>query len=475
MAISISTYTLPVGFSRADVLTKLETVFADLGFHGPGITGLATSLKSFTGGGTVASAAYAYYSGMSASATSGSGKGASVDITRNSLGAISQVTLNCPGQDYRDNDTITISAADIGGAGAGAQDLVITLNASTTTYGSPTTYFTKDYNRNDPWAVMRMEMDETKKYGFTYRGLRIDTSNRLILSVGSSFNPTTTDSYGNLGWGLGVSYRGVKFLDCLADPNDSRNRIYDGLAQAYTGVCWSTNSFPLDIIVYRSALDPNFAVISFYQPNLSSTNLIENTFATFTLNKYSSNLWDLDYVFQGGLNVFFPVVNGPGYNVGIRSDWVSLGYGTASQPMNRLAEFGFGRCQTGSYGTSFSDSYFSNTFTNDQESNDIRVYIRDTAYDNPSSLNSNQEIDPKTDYRAVIKGIPVSSKVAPIPYYFPDEFVIIDFVLNQPSQNIQPGDTVTVSATEVYTVITGGYVTNKTSSTWGVLLAARTT
>ena len=60
----------------------------------------------------------------------------------------------------------------------------------------------------------------------------------------------------------------------------------------------------------------------------------------------------------------------------------------------------------------------------------------------------------------------------PVPYYLPDDFVLIDFRYEAPSANIQQGDTITVSGGEVYTVIQGSY--NQTTTTRGVLFCART-
>ena len=78
-----------------------------------------------------------------------------------------------------------------------------------------------------------------------------------------------------------------------------------------------------------------------------------------------------------------------------------------------------------------------------------------------------------TDFNAVIKGIPLQGKWLPMPYFIPDDFVFIDFNYGTPSANIQQGDTVTVSGSEIYTVITGSY--NQTSRTRGILFCARTT
>ena len=78
-----------------------------------------------------------------------------------------------------------------------------------------------------------------------------------------------------------------------------------------------------------------------------------------------------------------------------------------------------------------------------------------------------------TDFNAVIKGIPLQAKWLPMPYFIPDDFVFIDFNYGTPNANIQQGDTVQVSGSEIYTVITGSY--NQTSRTRGIVFCARTT
>ena len=78
-----------------------------------------------------------------------------------------------------------------------------------------------------------------------------------------------------------------------------------------------------------------------------------------------------------------------------------------------------------------------------------------------------------TNFNAVIKGLPLQVKIAPVPYYLPNDFAMIDFDVSTPQANIQQGDTITVSNNEVYTIITGSY--NQTSRTRGILFCARTT
>lgn len=480
MAATISTYTLPVGFSRADVLTQLEVIFADLGYHAPGISGLITSLQSYINGGSGAAIANQTYYNASSTAATGSGTGATFNVNRDSGGTVTRVLINCPGQGYVTGDTVTIPASEIGGAANGATNLTVTINASTTTYGSASTYFAKDLTRNDPWAVMRMENDETKAYGFTYRGFYINTANQLSFTVGSSFQPRTGNNTSNLGWGYENSYRGGYQLDVFTDPSISNNLSpYSpgGYYQAPNFSLWSSNSFSLDIIVHRSNLDPNCAVISFYQPDLSSSNLLQNTFLVFSLNKYNTSIWDLDYVFLGGLNVFAGQTGSSNaYYVGMINKYYAAAIGNSQYyPVRRMAEYGFTR--TGNSNPNFADSYYQNVLSDDANSVDYlqKIYSRDSDYDKGQGSGPSAYVNPSADYRAIIKGIPISSKIAPCPYYFPDEFAFVDFVIDTPSQNIQPGDTVTVSPSEVYTVITGGYTTDTTTNTRGVLFVVRTT
>ena len=102
-----------------------------------------------------------------------------------------------------------------------------------------------------------------------------------------------------------------------------------------------------------------------------------------------------------------------------------------------------------------------------------RTYYRDNTsvkstggYSNQNSVSSN------ANFNAVIKGLALNGNLIPVPYYIPDDFVLIDFDYASPSANIQQGDTITISGSEVYTVITGSY--NQTTRTRGILFCART-
>jgi hypothetical protein len=90
----------------------------------------------------------------------------------------------------------------------------------------------------------------------------------------------------------------------------------------------------------------------------------------------------------------------------------------------------------------------------------------------PNTDSGNERVSPDANFNAVIKGLPISGCLLPIPYYLPDDFVLIQFYYNAANANIQQGDTITISPSEVYTVITGSY--NQTTVTRGILFCART-
>jgi hypothetical protein len=88
-----------------------------------------------------------------------------------------------------------------------------------------------------------------------------------------------------------------------------------------------------------------------------------------------------------------------------------------------------------------------------------------------SDTSGNDRVSPEANFNAVIKGVPLNGNLLPMPYYIPDDFVLIQFYYNAASANIQQGDTITISPSEVYKVIDGSY--SQTTVTRGVLFCAR--
>ena len=65
-------------------------------------------------------------------------------------------------------------------------------------------------------------------------------------------------------------------------------------------------------------------------------------------------------------------------------------------------------------------------------------------------------------YYKPMKGLPVCGHLVPCPYYLPDDFVMIHAEISPGATEFLPGDTVTIDAGEVYTVITADNTTNQT-------------
>ena len=124
------------------------------------------------------------------------------------------------------------------------------------------------------------------------------------------------------------------------------------------------------------------------------------------------------------------------------------------------------------------DKIFGSTYPSEITANERRHYYRNNDRSvsfrgDPHFSDYTQKQPDSMNHNAVIKGLPLTSQFVPCPFYLPDDFVLIQFDNAQPGQNIQQFDTVTISGSEVYTVINGSY--NQTTRTRGILLCARTT
>ena len=256
---------------------------------------------------------------------------------------------------------------------------------------------------------------------------------------------------------------------CIRDRENTnpKSSRFDGQGNDHTVA--SSNSYQLDLNVFRSGIDPNFVVLSYRQPTLSSTKLRDNTFLTFIPHNFTTDVWDLDDVWLGGITTIVPYTN-ESYRAGL--DFITYPYGSSDYASRnkRCAEFPYDRFDDG-IRTQYSSSIYDapSSYIYDDH---VRIYNRDSSADvNQNAAGATKSVNPDADYNAVIKGIPLNAMMIPSPYYIPDDFVFIDFNYGTPSANIQQGDTVTVSGSEIYTVITGSY--NQTSRTRGLLFCAR--
>ena len=427
-----------------------------------------------------------------------------------------------------------------------------TSNSVVKTYGATNAFFDKQNRQSglSPWGVCRREVETNKKYGITYQAYQFedDTNGRTELSIatGSSYRPKTStlpDSYtinsnSRTPHGRGYDYandlsttsddlaydmydrrfKGTPHWDIPYTPNGDIN-LNDSTSSNSPVISYGSmryddhgmriadynayNSYSLDLITYQSGIDPNFVVYSFKQPNLSSTQLRDNSFMTWFVHDYTSpGLFDYNDLFLGGVTLIagqsdsttdldYPYIRFRSFMAGQH-----VGYND-SNLSKRSAECGFipykslslnGDAEGSPY---FDTLYGTSSLTTKQGNNDyVSLYyrtnlshtnrgiggdntIKSTSNTNVGTAYAAQQLPNSTNFNAVIKGLPLSVKIAPVPYYLPNDFAMIDFDVSTPQANIQQGDTITVSGTEVYTIITGSY--NQTGRTRGILFCARTT
>jgi len=362
-------------------------------------------------------------------------------------------------------------------------------NISTTGYGSTTTFYDAYRNGSTSSAVWKQVIDENKRYGTTWRGFVFNNSNStLYLLAGSGYNPTptqannsTTSKTATGGHGYGRRFSGTPYLDWsnldVIHGSESKllqtgNLYQQGQTSLSTG---GSTTYELNLIVYRSGIDPNFAVFSFFKPTASSTVFDTTTKSTFFFSNYTTNVWDLDYLYLSGVTV----IDGEGGNttdpkIKFKTYLEGIHEGT-NYPSKRSAEFGYDQYYGDTSDTFFEDTYEAKTYEQTLSTNTVSIYYRPGGTDKRTTGGISQagpdKLDPSTDFNAVIKGIPLSTKMIPCPYYLPDDFVLIQFDYNQTGANIQQGDTITISGSEIYKVIEASY--NQTTRTRGILFCAR--
>ena len=233
---------------------------------------------------------------------------------------------------------------------------------------------------------------------------------------------------------------------------------------------------------FRSGIDTDFAVFSFKHPDKSSSSIDDNTYGTFFLHKFTHSLLNFDELSLGSMSYFDPVyrdMSGAHHEI-----HTNLGTGADSSNDDWLGRQFLMGWSTGSLyysmNTFLRDYIHATTYPTSRGNDQRRHYYRNNTYSEHNNFRGNPGFTDYTNkspdvlnHNAVIKGIPLSSHMVPCPYYLPDDFVLIQFDHASPSQNIQQNDTVTISGSEVYTVIDGAY--NQTNRTRGILFCARTT
>ena len=490
MAITTNTFSVPGNYTRSQVLTQLEDAVSWLGWHGDTQTGIVTGISEYTGGGTytpdVGVNIFRHWEEVRPISTTGIGTGVSFYIIRyqGSIEPSGGIRVNRPGVGYTNGEYVTLSAEDVGGSANGVTGIGITVfvagGESPVGYGSTTQFYDFDKSGSFPWGVVRHTIEPNKRYGDTYRGIQVSSNTNIRLSVGNGFHPWDTTNNSNRGNFYANRFSGASNVDAFHNISSGSSQYVTTSTKggSVVDITYASNfQYPVDLNVYRSSIDPNFAVFSYKHPTLSSTHLTDTTFSngTFFFHNFTTNIWDLDNLFLGGYTTIIPTTGNTANPRIIFRSYLGGDNGILRR------EGGNGYLSFNSSGTlqdnSYVDSYYqSMTYPQSLISSHNRNYYRSITNSLRSkggnSSEGNDSISSNADFNAVIKGLPLSTAMVPCPYYLPDDFVLIDFDSASPTSNIQQGDTITISGSEVYTVITGSY--NQTTRTRGILFCART-
>jgi hypothetical protein len=410
------------------------------------------------------------------------------------------VKITSIGTGWTEGETFTIPGDQTGGftpaddinfgirspeTSTGADDGVCQLYV--TTLGSGSNFYQK--SEYGAFAVLKVVNDAAKDYGTSYYSFSTANWSDSYMYINSGnhwewmniWGTNSTSSNAGVGYG---EFGGVDGLDCSSTGNYA-NRANDNSFNRITIASTSTpTAYPMSIRVYRAQApqDTNFAVIQFCQTINGSI----VPYGQFTIHKgatFGSNVWDFDHVFLGTYTQYTTSSRSihmyythPGYsanNVARPSEEPVNSYSVA-----RESSYGYRRDPD--YGGSFESQYSCNIDTNNDESGDsqIMTYYRNSTYDQRLGYS----VDAAADYYKPIKGLPLAHNVVPCPYYLPDDFVMLQFSTTPGATVFRPGDTVTVSPSEVYEVILAGYQTSQNgldnvenNSSMGMLFLARTT
>ena len=415
---------------------------------------------------------------------------------------------------WSDNEVFTIPGTAIGGSSP-AHDIefgVNTLETSngaadgkcsiiTTNLGSGANMFQK--HPDGHYGVLRLEHDSSKTYGHTYWGFAFHADNmyRMTIQSGSGWSYLnrlgTNYTYNSAteGW-FGV-FNGDRGMDCQSGSNLHRSDYTYHNYHEYATSAGPTN-YALKIRYYKAQApqDTNYAVIQFIQ----TINGVDKVYFTFSLNKgasFGANVWDLDEVWNGGYVEYRTYRS----KYGSSQDHVKMIYhipgysyttGPHEQPATlsslvREASYGYLRSTSGHtildthYGINIDRSMAN-------EEDGVWQYYRNDTYDkvvnndDAIQVKINGTKSPGFSHYKPLKGLPINNNIVPCPYYIPDDFVIIQAAVSPGATEFRVGDTITVSGSEVYTIITADEYNNQTgldgidsNTANGVIFAARTT
>jgi len=531
MAITISSLQVQSDFANANwtknkLIDALESVFATAGLHGAALSGFVKgyssggtqygyytnsvgqaqgggthgSIDDGSGSGTTATTNYGNFTFVNIPATGGTGTGATFDVQYNG-GTLYRCYVNRSGSGYTNGDVLTISASSLLGASNGSANITITVQVDSTSRGGSSSFFYKQATQTSqyPWAILKLDIDTTKTYGSVYYAIQVTSNTSIRIIGGLYWNPTYRY------WG------GARYMETSSNATSwstitSTTGYDDGSVQSYgyygggdLNIQFSTtSSYPLYIKTYRasSPQDTNFALFQFAQPDIPSTDHLNDLYyGTFAFPKWTTSLYSLDNVGHAGvLSYELPSGTNTSFDQTYR-----LGGEFSLEYLPRYAEVGW--CQSVDKPSSY--GHFHNLYTtvsrftwnavkNNHDNGASQLYRRtasDDHYNEGDSDNlrrralsslpyqaAQRNIMPSAvNYSTVLKGIPWAPLCLPSPYNIPNDFVIVEIEYRTPSAKFLPGDTITVSAGEVYSIILGAYNNSDTTTTRGIFLCGRIT
>ena len=400
--------------------------------------------------------------------------------------------------------------------------------------GSGTTNFYAKYLQNKS-AILEIDNDTNKTYGKTYYGIRLKSDNQYQLQIGAgvswnylNWNPTSTTITAEGCWG------GIQGFDWV------NNASFNWDTTHYTHYDYATgsnaNTYPLKVQVWKANTndpqDPNFHILQFVQ-NINGDDISQLSLYFHKGTVIGNGIWDLDHVWQGGFTSFSPNWYSSAEETIKFETNMAKGYAGAQEDLDtnnalrRCAEYGYFRdsTSTNTDDMSMRTYYSSNLYNNNnQTGGTIKPYFRDNSYDkstiddfkgdsssidiaygggmigkatggkfdygnnvsyylaNKNDIPSLTQMPSAANYYKPIKGLPIQNCFAPVPYYLPDDYVVIPFNVTPGATTFHTGDAIEVSASEIYKIIEVSYTVNSTTydgvssnSCKGIAFCARTT
>ena len=423
------------------------------------------------------------------------------------------ITINSIGSGWTDDAVFTIPGEEIGGV-ATTNDVTFGVNADETSNGAadgtPSIGVTdlksgSNFYQKHPsgfYAIARVEHDAAKAFGTTYYGFGMNPDNDYKLTItsgcdwdflnypGIHYNIGTDDNvaFGRYNGKSGLDYQGTYSFVRREEGNDT---YWRELNYASTS---TPTAYPLAIRVYRaqSPQDTDFAIIQFTQ----TINGVIQPYGTFTIAKgsqHGAGVYDLDHVFQDAVMIVDTATRTVQFKYGNTqyNYYAGITEPADSNTKTRAASYGYMRDEDpdtdyGSQTTSFTCNIDTDNGSN-QYGSSMKTYYRNSTYDSYSYTSATyglttNAMSSSADYYKPIKGLPITNACLPIPYYLPDDFVMLQVATTPGLVSFRTGDTVTISGSEIYEIIMASYESQQNgldnvnnNSTIGMLFMARTT